>query len=165
MTEFKEGEEVLVKGVISSGKINSDGEVRFDAKRFNDDKVKWHYCLPSEIVKRSALPEFEYGEEIEVRNYEDVEWDKRIYINIGKKGEFACVFSEDNFDFRNGEKFEIARWKYARKLQKEEPNREAMDEKRIPLGTTRLDLLELRVKRLEEKGGVGDNTSYTWQIW
>lgn len=77
-------------------------------------------------VKIKATEDFTRGEVIEVRNQEDEEWEKAIFL-VEIKGAyktFFCVAGFSEPEFKIGKSFMTYDWKYARKIEKtEEPKK------------------------------------------
>jgi len=145
MNEFEYGEKVWIKGIIGRNEIDGDGD--YWLKLETTSGTGRAYVKPSEIVKRSATPEFENGEKVEVKEKLIDDWESRTYSFTSKNGTIFCVNALDKNNPLHMKGHRVFPWKYARKLQKEEP--EILSHSEL---SKKILSLEATVKRLEEKG-------------
>lgn len=77
-----------------------------------DDYPWW---ISEDVIEGYA---FEYGEEIEIKYYDD--WNKRIFVGYvdGVDKPYICVDKLSEDDFKKGNVFDTSFWKHARPIQK-----------------------------------------------
>lgn len=63
--------------------------------------------------------EYSYGEEVEVVNDYDGDWEKRIFVGYIKNATEPIICVSDDFEnkFKNGDNFYTYEWRYIRKIQ------------------------------------------------
>lgn len=63
--------------------------------------------------------EYSYGEEVEVRDNDSFDWEKRIFVGYIKNtyNPIICVSDGDEENFKNGEVFYTSNWEHIRKIQ------------------------------------------------
>lgn len=118
MTEYKTGDEVLVKGRVDYELGSGSYGVEFENAFIEVD--------PKEIY--SKAPPFELGEEIEVRDNEAHVWERRI---------FSGYCEDDRLPFRTWIEQGTCTtgWKYARKIEKKDDVITAEEFERLFLDT------------------------------
>lgn len=120
---YKIGDKVLVEVFIKNAHYDGGFYVSH-----TEDRPMW--IEDSKIRPYTPRQEFEYGEEVEVRSYEDHKWVKRIYVGTiqGKRLPYITIaraYDDEHFihdaqlNISSGN-FETHSWKYIRKLQPRE---------------------------------------------
>lgn len=63
--------------------------------------------------------EYSYGEDVEVRDNDSFDWDKRIFVGYIKNSiePIICVSDCYEKEFKDGEVFDIVNWEHIRKIQ------------------------------------------------
>ena len=92
----------------------------FNQRREREDVI----VILREDINILEAPKFEYGEEIEVKTYGSLGWNKRIFIAMNESS-FICVDLRDEEAFKKGYSFRVnsRMWILARKITKPEPNK------------------------------------------
>ena len=54
---------------------------------------------------------------VEVRNYEDYGWKRRMFVEVTENGKYICVADVDERKYRQGKEYRTMEWKYMRELE------------------------------------------------
>lgn len=108
----------------------------------NNDYENPHLLQAHHFELVPEEPEFKQGELIEVRDREEADWKKNIFICKipGKVGNpYIAVANCTNDQYHNNKKFYIHSWKYARKIRPELSRKKIAEKFWIPEDFTLID--------------------------
>jgi len=174
--KYQVGDKVLVrdwKAMEREYRVDDNDNIRTpvvfftkDMRRFCGQRVtimkKYDTCY---IVKEDNSNEwtdemlahnFEYGEEIEVKDRWDLEWKKGIFVGWidGAKSPYLIVAPGEDNSFKSGKQFQFYLYHYARKIRK--PKIEItckVDGKEVPVSEVFGKYLDRILESIKTEGG------------
>lgn len=104
-----------LKGIYGKESIPR-GMPRYPVSKFLEDEQ-----VDEQVDEQLSQPEFTRGELVEVRDSDNIEWQKRIFVIYidGERYPYRCVAFQYEESFKAGEKFLTSPWVQCRKIQVE----------------------------------------------
>lgn len=128
--KFKVGDKVRLTREALYNKFSTPTEEEIFGEEISDIDKDWYHTVEwfeDDYLEQSLElvpeePEFEYGEEIEVRDFTDRKWRKGIFVckipwPVSYK--FLIVNPHQEKEFKEWLEFTTVNWKYARKRKNE----------------------------------------------